>query len=439
MSLQQKLASLVLAMAIAVGGSQALANQELFTELEQAAQRVRQLELLEPIDVEVVTREEHRAAQLESIQEDIAADGADDWNVLLVFLGFIGEDDDIYEIYNGFISEQVLGTYNPETKQLIVISTNTDDWNATDKTTFVHETVHALQDQHFDIMSIYGEETLVTDDSFYAVRSLIEGDASMAELIYIVENDLIDQLLEEFDSIESPSTDDIPFFLLETMGFYYDEGAQFVSRLWQDGGWDAVNAAWLNPPTTSEQIIHPEKYLEGEGAIPVNIADPQPHFGDDWRIIEDNAWGELGTRVFLENSGASSRDATTASEGWGGDGVYVITNDAESAMVWTTAWDSEDDAIEFFETLAEAESARLGVDVEFIDDNTILLTGEGWFGEIHLDGVGVTYYLTQSEGSMEMMIESQIDAEVQTVRAPNLDTPPAPPHGNQVAFWVREN
>src|SRR5690606_28973112 len=107
-------------------------------------------------------------------------------------------DEDIYEIYNSFVSEQVLGTYDPETKQLIVISTNTEEWNATDKTTFVHETVHALQDQHFDIMSLYGEETLVTDDSFYAVRSLIEGDASVAELIYIIENGLIEQILEEY-------------------------------------------------------------------------------------------------------------------------------------------------------------------------------------------------------------------------------------------------
>lgn len=439
MKLRRKIAGVTLALAVALGGSQALANQELFAELEQAAQQVRQLELLEPIDVEVVTREEHRAAQIESLEEDIETEGADDWNVLLIFLGYIGEDDDIYDIYNGFVSEQVLGTYDPESKQLIVISTNTDEWNAIDRTTFVHETVHALQDQHFDIMSLYGDETLVTDDSFYAIRSLIEGDASVAELIYILENDLIEQILEDYEGMDSSSADEVPFFLLETMTFFYDEGATFVSAFWQEGGWDAVNAVWANPPTTSEQIIHPEKYREGEGAISVKIADPQPHFGDDWRIIEDNAWGELGTRVFLENSGASSRTASSASRGWGGDAVYVVTNDEESAMVWSTAWDSEDDAVEFFETLTEAEAERLGVDAVQIDENSVALTGNGWFGQIERDGEAVTYYLAQSESSMTMMIESQVDAGIQEVATPMVGSLEASPVSNSVTFWVRES
>lgn len=439
MAFRSKLLALALATAVILGGSQALANQDLFLELEQAAQSSRELELLEPLDVEIVTRDQFQQEQRESLEEDIEREGADDWNVLLVFLGFIQEDENIYELYNSFISDQVLGSYDPESKQLIVISTNTDEWNATDKTTFVHETVHALQDQHFDIMSLYGDTSAVTDDQFYAVRSLVEGDASVAEIIYIVENDLLDQILEEYENMESASTDGIPFFLVETMTFYYDEGSSFVMSLWRDGGWNAVNSAWENPPTTSEQILHPEKYHDGEGAIHVAIEDPQPIFGDEWRIIEDNAWGELGTRVFLENSGASSRDASAAAEGWGGDGVYVITNDEESAMVWTTAWDSEDDAIEFVETLGNAESERLGASSEVGDDATVLLAGDGWFGEIHRDGDVVTYYLTQTEVSMGLMIESQTDAGLHHTASPSPDATPAGNTGTGIAFWVREN
>lgn len=438
MSFRHKLVAASLALSIAIGGSQALANQELFSELEQSAESARQLELLEPLEVEVVTRDEHREAQVQDIEDEVNAEGAADWNKLLIFLGFIDDGEDINEIYSGFISEQVLGTYNPETKQLVVISTNTDDWNATDKTTFVHETVHALQDQHFDIMSVYGDTETMTDDRFYAARSLIEGDASMAEVIYIVENDLLDQILEEYENSELPSTDEIPFFLMETMTFYYDEGASFVMSIWQEGGWDAVNDVWDNPPTTSEQIIHPEKYRNGEEAIPVAIADPQPLFGDDWRIIEDNEWGELGTRVFLENGGVSSSAASNAAEGWGGDGVYVITNDEESAMVWTAAWDSEDEAVEFVDTLVETESTRMGVDTDNVDENTTLLNGDGWFGEIHREGEVVTYYLTETEESMDLLLESQVGAEVRPDASPAPDTIPATPVSS-IAFWLREN
>src|SRR5690606_2680081 len=101
MSFRRTLVTAGLAISIAVGGSQALANQELFAELEQSAQSVRQLELLEPIDVEVVSREEHREAQAQDIEEEVNAEGEEDWNKLLIFLGFIDDGEDINDIYTG--------------------------------------------------------------------------------------------------------------------------------------------------------------------------------------------------------------------------------------------------------------------------------------------------------------------------------------------------
>ncbi len=435
MSFRRKLATAVLALSIAIGGSQALANQELFTELEEAAQSVRQLELLEPVDVEVVTREEYREAQLETIEDEANVEGSEDWNTLLVFLDFIDDDQDIYEIYSGFLGDQVLGSYAPETEELIVVSNDPEDWNITNRITYVHEVVHALQDQHFDLLWVFGDPETLTDDRYYATRSLAEGDAGVAESMFILENNLLSQYLEEVENQDLPATDDIPFFLMESQMFFYEEGGMFVLDAWQSGGWDAVNAIWANPPSTSEQILHPEKYFDGEGAIPVAIADPQPVFGDDWRIIEDNAWGELGTRIFLENGGSSTSEAVSAAEGWGGDGVYVVTNDEESAMVWTTAWDSEDDAVEFAGILESTEVSRLGVESVSVDGGTTQLTGNGWFGEIQREGDVVTYYIAESQESLELMMESQVNAEVQPVGTPAQDATPVA----TVIFWIRES
>src|SRR5690606_2769545 len=101
----------------------------------------------------------------------------------------------------------------------------------------------------------------------FARTALIEGDATTAEVLYLVENDLIDQILEESEDYDSTAVDDAPFFLSETLYFPYNEGAEFVMSFWTEGGWDAVDAVWQNPPSTSEQILHPEKYVDGEGAI----------------------------------------------------------------------------------------------------------------------------------------------------------------------------
>ncbi len=267
---------------------------------------------------------------------------------------------------------------------------------------------------------------------------MIEGDATMAETIYLVQNDLVDQLLEEQSGMDSSAVEEAPFFLTESLYFPYITGAEFIMYFWTEGGWESVNAIWENPPTTSEQIIHPEKYEAGENAIPIAIADPLDTFGSSWRLLEYNENGELGIRIFLQNGGASFESATAASEGWGGDATYIITNDDETAMVWTSDWDSEGDATEFFETLTETEVARLGAERSDVDDNTVSFTTDGWVGEVHRDGNVITYFLTQSEESMDMMRESQVGAEVPVASPAEQDaTPNATP--SNVAFWVRES
>lgn len=437
MLLRHKIAGIGLSFSLMIGGTQALANnQEMFTELEQEAQSVRELELLEPLDISVKSRDELRQETLDSMEDDFPAADSADWNQVLIFLGYIEEDDNIVEIYTGLLGDQVLGYYDPTTGELVVVSTSEDEWGATDKTTFVHETVHALQDQHYDLISIQGPEEDYTDDLYFARTSMIEGDATTAETIYIVQNDLIEQIIEESEGMDSSAVEDAPFFLTESLYFPYITGAEFIMYFWTDGGWEAVDAVWQDPPTTSEQIIHPEKYEAGETAIPVAIADPLGTFGDEWRLLEYNENGELGTRIFLQNGGASERQATVASEGWGGDATYIITNDNETAMVWTSAWDTEDDAVEYFDTLTETEVERLGATRDDVNDSTVTFSADGWVGEIYRDREVVTYYLTQSDDAMVQMSDSQVGAEV-PVASPESDaSPEATPAA--VAFWVRE-
>ena len=439
MSLRHKVAGLALSLSLVVGGTQALANnQNLFTELESAAQSSRELELLEPLDIEVKTREQLQQEQIDNMEADFPVEDTADWNQVLVFLGYIEDGDNMAEIYTSLMGSQVLGYYDPTTGQLVVVSTSEDEWGATDKSTFVHETVHALQDQHYDLIEVQGRDLVYTDDIYFARTALIEGDATTAEVLYLVENDLIDQILEESEDYDSTAVDDAPFFLSETLYFPYNEGAEFVMSFWTEGGWDAVDAVWQNPPSTSEQILHPEKYVDGEGAIPVAIADPLETFGDEWRLLEYNENGELGVRVFLENGGATHRDATNASEGWGGDSTYIITNGDETAMVWNTAWDTEDDAIEFFETIQESEGTRTGAEMEELDDNTVHFEGDGYVGHIQRDGDEVIYYLTQSDEAMETMMASQENATVPTA-SPATPTDEEATPAASVLFWIRES
>ncbi len=68
-------------------------------------------------------------------------------------------------------------------------------------------------------------------------------------------------------------------------------------------------------PATTEQILHPEKYLSDEGALPVPGV---PDAGPGWKEADDGTVGEFFTREILRQD-AEEIGADAAAAGWGGD------------------------------------------------------------------------------------------------------------------------
>ncbi len=305
------------------------------------------------------------------------------------------------------LGEQVAGYYDPETRSMVVVAAgDTEKLSANDEITFAHEAVHALQDQHFGLMDVRGDIDEISDDEYLATTAMIEGDATLAQVLYIVEYpQLFRALEEELEAYESPVLDSAPLYYSATLLFPYDQGATFVMEIYDEGGWDAVNAMYDNPPVTTEQILHPEKYLDGEGAIEVESPNPQESLGEDWVVLDENVFGEFMIDVFLQNGGARERDSRTASEGWGGDEYVIVGNDSETAMVWNTAWDTEEDATEFFRILVATETDRLDGSVEKVDGNTrVRINGDGYVGEVQIDGDRVTYTLAESDSTLDALV-----------------------------------
>lgn len=443
MSLRKAVVAVGLSISILLGGSSALANDEMFQHLEQQAVKYRELELLEPLEVSVISRAELREQMAKENEENFAPEIVGDWNQVLVFLGYIEEGENVGDFYNDLMGSQVLGYYDPETREMVVVSDNPDEWGAIDQSTFVHETTHALQDQHFGLRFIQTGDGRNTDDLYFARTSLIEGDATLTDTYFLIDNNLIQQALGELENMDTSTPPNTPIFLTESLSFPYTNGMEFVTYLWKDGGWERVNAAWKNPPNTSEQILHPEKYLAGEEAIPVAINDPLNTLGSDWRLLEYNENGEHGTFIYLLNSGVSRKNATSAAEGWGGDSTFIVTNGQETAMVWTSAWDTPEDAQEYYDNLIKADMERLGATQESIDANTTLLTADGWAIEIRIDGDVVTHLVAQSDETLELLRESQVNASVleDIPGTQDVATPESTPvsRTQSVQFWVRED
>lgn len=408
MSPRAKLAGIVLSLALLAGGGGVFAAQQAtFDRIEDEMQDIRQLELLEPLDISVQNRDDLREMLLDSFDDYSPAEQDRDQRVMILF-GLIEPGTDLVQLQLDLLGEQIAGYYDPETKAMVVVSTGDGErMSASDEITFAHETVHALQDQHFDLVNVFDDAMLGGDDEYLAMSALVEGDASLAQVQYIVEHPaLLLQLQSELASLDSTELDNAPAFISGTLLFPYDQGLNFVMALYDEGGWDLVDHAFTNLPQSTEHILHPEKYLANEAPVDVTVYDPLPALGDNWDILEVNTFGEYIIRLFLDSGEVRPSAAKDAAEGWGGDQYVVAATDDETALVWATEWDSEQDANEFFEVLGVHEAKRF--DAEKSDEGTVsTFSTDTLAGKIRLDGTNVTYVLAPDMATVDALFENQ--------------------------------
>jgi len=142
-----------------------------------------------------------------------------------------------------------------------------------------------------------------------------------------------------------PPTD----FAVLDLRFAAETGLSFVRSLFGEGGWEQVSAAYTNAPSTTEQILHPEKYAAGEAALNVQAVDLAPVLGEDWDLQGRGELGEWLTRLVLgAGADASTRipeeSAVTAAAGWGGDNLQVYWRASDGAFALVQHWLADDAA-----------------------------------------------------------------------------------------------
>lgn len=128
-------------------------------------------------------------------------------------------------------------------------------------------------------------------------------------------------------------------------------GTAYVAALHAKGGWQSVLAAFGQPPTSTEQLLHPSKL---DTDFPVNIQlPPWPDKIGDAEPVQDDIVGELGIERVLRERGYDDAVATRAAIGWDGDrlGMWRLP-DGEFVIVWRSVWDREEDAEQFAGTIA---------------------------------------------------------------------------------------
>lgn len=370
-------------------------------DVESRAGYVRGLRAVHDVPEIFFTRAEFREYFKKQLQADVPEEEVREYLQQLWLLRLVKDPSiDFYEVSTDLYSDGILGFYEFTTKKLFVIS---EDFalDPGEKVTLAHEYVHSLQDGRYDLMKMMPKDSNDHDRSL-AFRALIEGDAVLSSYTYIFNymgNSELEKLFERRGTISEETKNNTPRYLGEDTIFPYSEGPKFVSELVAVGGFSTVNLALSDPPRSTEQIMHPEKFLKTPIDQPVSITLPPitPTLGTGWEQRDTDTLGEFDLKIMLEENGAG--DAARGAAGWGG-GRYALLRNGDAALVYaSTFWDTEADAVEFEGAMGET-FAKMPRDGEFWSD-------AGRLFALKRSGSKVLFIASTDRGALELALTAK--------------------------------
>ncbi|MCA1572595.1 MAG: hypothetical protein LC798_20315 [Chloroflexi bacterium] len=325
--------------------------QAILGEIEDQVIAIRGLDAADIGPAEIITREELGDELLQLFDEQYPPEEREQDNIALRALGLLEPDQDVAELQLDLLGDQVLGFYNKEEKRMVVVSDAGLDVEA--RITYAHEYTHALQDAAFGIASLEIDED-GEDDRGLARTALIEGDATVTMLSWMLQHLDQGEILEYFESAEIPDTSGIPSWMVAQLAFPYDAGLNWATAL---AGGDPTNpdftdldAAYAEPPDSTEQIIELEAWESRETPEPIEVPNLAASLGEGWEEVDATPIGQATISIMLEYLGVPLPEAEEAAAGWGGDRAAIATGpDDAFAVAWRLAWDSAEDAGQFLE------------------------------------------------------------------------------------------
>jgi len=302
------------------------------------------------LEPEVLSEAEVKKRIKEQFAKDNPADEIAVAGETLKALGLLPADASLGDLYVDLLGSQVAGFYDPETKEMVVVS-KSGTIGGPEKVTFAHEFTHALQDQSFGLEGI-DVDAVGQGDRSLGRLALVEGDATLLMTRWLASNLAAAELREllQIDPEAQAQLLRMPAILRESLLFPYQQGLMFVNGIWAKGGWEAVDAAYGRLPDSTEQILHPEKYQAGEKPVDVPLdADALAKaMGSGWSGTPEDTLGEFQLSIWLKENGVKALAAGDAAKGWGGDRLaYLRGPDGAHALALATTWDTAADAEEF--------------------------------------------------------------------------------------------
>ncbi len=332
-----------------VNGNQV--NSQQAAKIEAGIQDLRQLRFKRPVPLVVKTPDEAEAMMEADLMRDNTDNQLEVDAVAGALTGLYPKGIDLKAASLKLLKSQVAGFYDPHGKEMVLVEGGDDLGIMNSAAQFMiqrdiagemllaHELTHALQDQNFDLESSL-DMVKDDDDRALALKSVAEGDATIAGFAYAVgrmDNGTADTLtdsLKQLPQALKASAPDTPEGLSAPLLFQYSDGVRFVAEAYRRGGWAAVDALYRNPPQSSHQVLHPELYFDTPTPTPRIELAGYDQLMSGWKVADADTFGELLLRVILErNLGKQSTDLALAAQ-WAADRMVILQRNHDVNVIW---------------------------------------------------------------------------------------------------------
>lgn len=356
-------------------------------EIAAKVAEIRGLELKAPVKKGIKQRHELRAVLMQKLSEEVSDSQIDAEAAVFKRLGVIPQDLDYKKVLLDVLTEQIAGFYDQKSKELYVMEGIP---LAMARPAMAHELFHALQDQHFDILNLQEPFDTTENSDFALARSaLLEGDATILMFDFemyesgqlpagnqtsLIDIPIASNMLRRLDfnslmnnpmlgglggagfDVGESALAKAPAVFRESLVFPYFAGMRFIVIARTQRTWKDVDRIYENPPVSTEQILHPQRYFDGDHPEWLDFTAGV----EGYEKIYDSVIGEFQLLQFLKAHPTDGVDPAAAAMGWDGDRVFAYQPEGgdKTALVLVSSWDSIAEAQEFFESAKKISKQR---------------------------------------------------------------------------------
>jgi hypothetical protein len=376
--------------------------QPLFSDIgtmEAGLSEITGLRFTRPVPYALMGKEQLRRDLERRIHDSIKPSELRAEELTLKLLGLVPPDFDLRENTVDLLTEQAAAFYDYNKKKLFILEGS--DTGAEERVALVHELAHALADQHFHLGKFIHEGQR-SDDGSTARQAVMEGQASWLMAAYLARQSGV--VAGVPDSVLAKMTNDIegtaaqypvfskePLYVRESLVFPYSRGMLFQDEVYRKMGRDAFSEIFLHPPESTQQILHPDRYLAGmKPVVPRLPAIPSAH---EFRELAEGSLGELDFRILLSQYiGREEGEPLAAHLAGGSYQVLEHKRGKFPVLVFASTWDSGQSALTFFEKYRQVLQGKWKK-LEIESDTPTRLEGRGDTGyfKVWVDGATVQH------------------------------------------------